>query len=75
MEGTGPSFARLCGELRVEIEGRRVDAEASGRQGRLLLAYLVDNRDRQVGRDELLDLLWPERRPPSAAELDRAKAA
>ncbi len=65
MAGSGASsYARLCGELRVEIGGRRVDTEASGRQGRLLLAYLVDNRERQVGRDELLELLWPERRPP-----------
>ena len=55
---------QLCGELRVELEGRRVDAEASGRQGRLLLAYMVDSRERPAGRDELVDLLWPERRPP-----------
>jgi DNA-binding SARP family transcriptional activator len=38
-----------------------------GRQGRLLFAYLVLNRDRDCGRGELIDLLWPER-PPAAAE-------
>ncbi|HET9740810.1 MAG TPA: AAA family ATPase [Solirubrobacteraceae bacterium] len=38
-----------------------------GRQGRLLFAYLVLNRDRDCGRAELIDVLWPEE-PPAAAE-------
>ena len=38
-----------------------------GRQGRLLFAYLVLNRDRDCGRAELIDVLWPED-PPAAAE-------
>ena len=28
-----------------------------------LLLYLVEHRDRVVGRDELLDRVWPEERP------------
>ena len=38
-----------------------------GRQGRLLFAYLVLNRDRDCGRAELIDVLWPED-PPAAAD-------
>ena len=42
-------------------------AALPGRQGRLLFAYLLLNRDRDCGRIELIDLLWPER-PPAAAD-------
>ncbi|HET6547904.1 MAG TPA: AAA family ATPase, partial [Solirubrobacter sp.] len=38
-----------------------------GRQGRLLFAYLVVNRNRGCPRDELIDALWPEG-PPAAAD-------
>ncbi len=54
----------LCGELRVELDGRRIDGDVAGRQGRLLLAYLIANRGHQVDRDDLLELLWPGRQPP-----------
>ncbi|HUA72286.1 MAG TPA: AAA family ATPase [Solirubrobacteraceae bacterium] len=36
-----------------------------GRQVPLLLAYLVLNRTRHVGRDELIDALWPNQPPVS----------
>ena len=36
-----------------------------GKQVPLLLAYLVLNRARHVGRDELIDALWPEEPPVS----------
>ncbi len=36
-----------------------------GRQVRLLLAYLLLNRSRHVGREELIGALWPERAPVS----------
>jgi SARP family transcriptional regulator, regulator of embCAB operon len=49
------------------VAGRRIEQEFPGRQGRLLFAYLVVNRDRVVGRDELTEALWP-RRLPSAPD-------
>lgn len=52
---------QLCGRLVVRLEGRRVEAELPGRQGRLALAFLTVNRHRTVTRDELAAALWPER--------------
>ena len=37
----------------------------AGRQGRLVLAYLVCERSRAVSREELADLLWPDELPQS----------
>jgi SARP family transcriptional regulator, regulator of embCAB operon len=58
---------QLCGTLAVEIDGRRIDDQLPGRQGRLLIAYLVLHRLRLIRRDELIGALWSER-PPAAAE-------
>jgi DNA-binding SARP family transcriptional activator len=58
---------RLCGPVVVEVEGQRLDGGLPGRQGRLLFAYLVSNRNRGCPRDELIDVLWPEG-PPAAAD-------
>jgi DNA-binding SARP family transcriptional activator len=52
------SVVQLCGRYVVELEGERVEGKLPGRQGRLLLAYLVLNRDRPVTRGELVDALW-----------------
>ncbi len=49
---------RVCGRLTVELQGRRLEDDLRGRQGRLLLAYLVLHRDRPVRRDELAEALW-----------------
>ena len=57
----------MCGTLAVEIDGRRIDHELPGRQGRTVFAYLVVNRLRAIRRDELVDALWP-RTPPAAAD-------
>jgi DNA-binding SARP family transcriptional activator len=51
--------AQLCGQFVLEVDGRRVDADLPGRQGRLLVAYLVANRLRTLTRDELVESLWP----------------
>jgi DNA-binding SARP family transcriptional activator len=58
---------QLCGRLAARVAGRRIDHELPGRQGRLLFAYLVVNRDRVASRDELGDALWP-RGLPSAPD-------
>ena len=55
---------RLCGRLEVELGGERVEGRLPGRQGPLVLALLVVNRERPVSRDELIDALWPAS-PPS----------
>jgi DNA-binding SARP family transcriptional activator len=49
---------QLCGRLVVRLDGRRVEDDLPGRQGRLAFAYLVAHRHRPVTRDELIDALW-----------------
>ena len=53
----------LCGELRLDVDGRRRERELPGRLGRILLGYLALNRHRAVTRDELVDALWPNGAP------------
>jgi SARP family transcriptional regulator, regulator of embCAB operon len=57
----------VCGALKLEIDGRRREADLSGRKGRLLFAYLVANRHRVVRREQLAEVLWP-RNPPASPE-------
>jgi DNA-binding SARP family transcriptional activator len=57
----------LCGTLSVQVDGRETADAISGRQGRVLLAYLVANRGEPVRRDELIDVVW-QGQPPSAPE-------
>jgi DNA-binding SARP family transcriptional activator len=71
MEGA-KSVIQLCGELVVELDGRRREAELPSRQGRLLFAYLVVNRFRPVSRDEAATAIWPEHAPAST---DRSLSA
>lgn len=49
----------------MEIDGHLAFDESKfrGRQPKLLFAYLVFNRNRTVLRDELANLLWPDRLP------------
>jgi DNA-binding SARP family transcriptional activator len=56
---------QLCGRLSVEIDGVQLSERLRGKQVPLLLAYLVLNRARHVGRDELIDALWPAEPPVS----------
>ena len=53
----------LCGEVRLEVDGRRRERELPGRLGRVLLGYLALNRRRAVTRDELIEALWPQGAP------------
>jgi DNA-binding SARP family transcriptional activator len=60
---------QLCGRFVVELGGRRVEGDLPGRQGRLLLAFLVANRDRTVTREDVLEALWPDGRDGGLAPL------
>jgi len=62
-----PIRIQICGPLAVEVDGQRLESRLPGRQGRLLLTYLVVNRHRQVPRDELAEALW---REPDPAAVD-----
>lgn len=57
---------RLCGHVSVAVPGRGGETTLPGRQGRLLFAYLVINRDRACRRTGLIDALWPDDPPPAA---------
>jgi class 3 adenylate cyclase len=57
---------QLCGRLIARIEGRRVEDELPGRQGRLLFVYLAAHRRRPSTRSELMQALWPNRLPAAA---------
>ncbi len=82
MPPTDPGATRiqLCGRLKADVEGRHVTPALRGRQGRILLAYLVINRGRPVSRDELIAAIWPGSPPtdPAAAlrtQLSRLRSA
>ena len=74
VETFGPERTRiqLCGRLVVELDGRRLDEDLPGRQGRLLFGYLAANRATPVRRDTLLDVLWPEGAPAAPDALLRS---
>jgi DNA-binding SARP family transcriptional activator len=61
-----PIKAQICGRLVVEREGRRVERELPGRQGRLLFVYLAANRQRPIDREELIHALWGDHPPREA---------
>ncbi len=54
---------QLCGKLVARVDGRRVDSDLPGRQGRLAFAYLTLNRHRVVTRSALVEALWPTDQP------------
>lgn len=66
---TGTTRIQLCGRLKADVKGRHVTPALRGRQGRVLLAYLVLNRGGPVSRDELIAAIWPNSPPvdPSAS--------
>jgi SARP family transcriptional regulator, regulator of embCAB operon len=54
---------QLCGRFAVEVDGARIEDALPGRRGRMLFAYLVLHRGRQLPRDELLLAGWGEDAP------------
>ena len=56
---------RILGPVEVRENGRVVPL--GGRQQRAVLAVLLLNANRVVSRDSLIDQLWAERPPPTAA--------
>jgi DNA-binding SARP family transcriptional activator/tetratricopeptide (TPR) repeat protein len=51
--------------LSLEIDGVQLADGLRGKQVPLLLAYMVLNRSRPLGRDELIGALWPDHAPRS----------
>jgi DNA-binding SARP family transcriptional activator len=49
----------------VRLDGRRVDERLTGRQLRLLFAYLVLTRDGPSSRERLVEALWGDAAPPA----------
>jgi DNA-binding SARP family transcriptional activator len=62
----------LCGAVSVTVGGERRERLLPGRQGVLLLAFLVSNRRRPVEREVLMETLWPHDRPRAANVAMRA---
>jgi DNA-binding SARP family transcriptional activator len=58
---------QLCGQFAVLAGGDRVEPSLPGRRGRLLIAYLATHRRHPVGRDQLIDALWPDSAGDAAA--------
>jgi SARP family transcriptional regulator, regulator of embCAB operon len=60
----GDTRIQLCGRLVVQLGARRVEDALPGAGGRLLFAYLVLNRFRRMGREELLIAVYGEDAAP-----------
>jgi len=69
LERAAQTYVQLCGHFVVELRGSRVEQRLPSRQGRTLFAYLVLQRPRSVGRDELTEAIWA-----GAAPRNRASA-
>jgi len=63
---------QLCGPLVVRFNGRDLASSIRGGQGRIVFAYLVLNRTRQVTRGELAEVLWGPAPPSEPAVAIRA---
>ena len=59
MDPTASTRIQVCGRLVVVWQGERVEQRLPSRQGRLLFAYLVVNRQRARSRAALADAVWP----------------
>jgi DNA-binding SARP family transcriptional activator len=63
-----PTRIQLCGTTIVEAGGERLEGRLPGRQGRILFAFLVLNRDRPSSRSELVEAVWPGETAQAASE-------
>jgi DNA-binding SARP family transcriptional activator len=61
------TYVQLCGHLVVELRGRRIEQRLPSRQGRTVFAFLVLQRPRAVGRDELIEAVWAQAPPKDHA--------
>jgi len=59
LDPTASTRIQVCGRLVVVWSGERVERRLPSRQGRLLFAYLVVNRQRPRSRAALVDAVWP----------------
>jgi SARP family transcriptional regulator, regulator of embCAB operon len=59
LDPTASTRIQACGRLVVVWKGERVEQRLPSRQGRLLFAYLVVNRQRPRSRAALVDAVWP----------------
>jgi DNA-binding SARP family transcriptional activator len=59
---------QVCGRLAVDVAATRRDQLLPGRQGRLLLTYLVLHRHEAISRSQLAESLWPDGDRPEAAD-------
>jgi SARP family transcriptional regulator, regulator of embCAB operon len=64
MAQAGVTRIQLCGRLVVRLDGRRIEDALPGAKGELLFAYLVLNRFRRIGRDELLHGVYGDEASP-----------
>ena len=67
MKRAGNMYVQLCGRFVIEFDGVRVEHRLPGRQGRLVFAYLVLQRQRTVGREELIEAIWGAEPPANHA--------
>ena len=67
MDPRASTRIQVCGRLVAVWEGERVEHRLPARQGRLLFAYLVVNRQRPRSRAALVDAVWPVE-PPGTPE-------
>src|SRR3954469_5116467 len=58
LDAAAHTHVQLCGHLAVELHGRRIEQRLPSRQGRAVFAFLVLQRPRAVGRDELIEAIW-----------------
>jgi DNA-binding SARP family transcriptional activator len=67
LKRAGNMYVQLCGRFVIEFDGVRVEHRLPGRQGRLVFAYLVLQRQRTVGREELIEAIWGAEPPANHA--------